>query len=182
MQPLQASQAELKRSLQALDATASCGFWRRQKGWKDLLKDIDIAGMQARFYPVRNGGNYSQHIMICQGNCMLYKEKTRQEHCPSQQSYRTETLHSDRNNSQGNMGKLQPQKTLHRDISCPFRSTSVSTSNIGYYLVGGLGCAHHAHHPKVTNINYNVATINVALRRPSASSLNQQPWVVLTFC
>jgi hypothetical protein len=34
-------------------------------GWKDLLKDIEIAGMQAGFYPVSKGGNHSERIMLC---------------------------------------------------------------------------------------------------------------------
>lgn len=158
MQPLQASQAEVTRSLQnALDAaswdlkqwTASLPFIVRNptdlpggaanfateglchnileylkpmykgykiyfsskynnqqphlafggdSGWKDLLKDIEIAGMQAGFYPVSNGGNCSKRIMICRGS-RLYQGKKREEHSPSKQNYRNETLHSDRNNS-----------------------------------------------------------------------------------
>jgi hypothetical protein len=221
MQPLQASQAEVTRSLQnALDAaswdlkqwTASLPFIVRNptdlpggaanfateglchnileylkpmykgykiyfsskynnqqphlafggdSGWKDLLKDIEIAGMQAGFYPVSNGGNCSKRIMICRGS-RLYQGKKREEHSPSKQNYRNETLHSDCNNSRGNTGKLQPRKTrttraLHRNVSCPFRF-NIRVDDIGYYLVGGSGCAHHAHHPKVSNLEFAIPT------------------------
>jgi hypothetical protein len=216
MQPLQASQAEVTRSLQnALDAaswdlkqwTASLPFIVRNptdlpggaanfateglchnileylkpmykgykiyfsskynnqqphlafggdSGWKDLLKDIEIAGMQAGFYPVSNGGNCSKRIMICRGS-RLYQGKKREEHSPSKQNYRNETLHLDCNNSRGNTGKLQPRKTrttraLHRNVSCPFRF-NIRVDDIGYYLVGGSGCAHHAHHQKVSKVS-----------------------------
>ena len=137
MQPLQASQAEVTRSLQnALDAaswdlkqwTASLPFIVRNptdlpggaanfateglchnileylkpmykgykiyfsskynnqqphlafggdSGWKDLLKDIEIAGMQAGFYPVSNGGNCSKRIMICRGSRLYQGKKER---------------------------------------------------------------------------------------------------------
>jgi hypothetical protein len=34
------------------------------KGLEDLLKDIEITGMQVGFFHVANGGNYSKHSMI----------------------------------------------------------------------------------------------------------------------
>jgi hypothetical protein len=131
------------------------------RGWKDLMKGIEIAGMQAGFYPVSNGGNHSKRIMICRGS-RKYQGRNREEHSPSKQNYRTETLHSDCNNSRVNAGKLLPRKTrttraLHLDVSCPFRF-NVRVDDIGFYLVGGSGCVHHAHHPKVTSLEFAVPT------------------------
>ena len=125
------------------------GSFGGDRGWKDLMKDIEIAGMQAGFYPVSNGGNHSKRIMICRGSGK-YQGKKREEHSPSKQNYRTKTLYySDRNNSRGNTGKHLRWKTrttraLHLDVSCPFRF-NVRVDDIGFYLIGGLGCAHHAH-------------------------------------
>jgi hypothetical protein len=38
---------------------------------------------------------------------------------------------------------------LHQDVSYPFQF-NVRVDNIGFYLVGGSRCAHHAHHPQKT--------------------------------
>jgi hypothetical protein len=38
----------------------------RDIDWEDLLKGIEIAGMQVGFYPATsNGAKYNKHIMIC---------------------------------------------------------------------------------------------------------------------
>jgi hypothetical protein len=47
--------------------------------------------------------------------------------------------------------------------TCPFHFT-IAIDDVGYYLVGGIGCAHHAHHTKLMPSDAAVPTrlINVA--------------------
>jgi hypothetical protein len=119
-------------------------------GWKELVKDLAIAGMQGGFYFSGNGTYKDKHIVVCQGSC-LYQGTKRQELSPSKklQYSKNETLHSGHNNSQGNVGKLLPCKTrttcaIEKGSVCPFLM-SIGLDGFGYYLVGGTGNAHHAH-------------------------------------
>jgi MULE transposase domain len=137
-----------------------------EKGWRELLRDLGVAGMGGGFYPVSNGGHLLKRIIICKGSRM-YSGTKQLQHSPSKQQYRTETLHADRNNSRGKTGKVMPRKTrttrsLDSDSQCGFRFT-VRVDENGFYLVGGTGCAHHSHHPKVNDSDHAVPTrfINV---------------------
>lgn len=53
--------------------------------------------------------------------------------------------------------KARTSCSLDKDSVCPFRF-SIRVDSIGFYLVGGTGCAYHADHPKLTNIEYAVPT------------------------
>jgi len=109
-------------------------------GWKELLKDLVIAVMEGGFYLIGNGSYKDKHIVVCRGS-RLYQSTKRQQLSPSQKpQYRNETLHSDRNNSRGNVGKLLPRKTrttraIEKGSVCPFRM-SIGLDSFGYYLVG----------------------------------------------
>ena len=61
--------------------------------------------------------------------------------------------------------KTQTTRALDKASACPFRF-NIRADKIGFYLVGGTGCAHHAHHPKLSNNEYAVPTrlIGVAER------------------
>ena len=45
--------------------------------------------------------------------------------------------------------KTQTTRALDKASACPFRF-NIRADKIGFYLVGGTGCAHHAHHPQKT--------------------------------
>jgi hypothetical protein len=98
-------------------------------GWKELLKDLAIAGMQGGFYLIGNGSYKDKHIVVCRGS-RLYQGTKRQQLSPSQKpQYRNETL-----------------PTL-ADTSLAVKPT------------------------KETCLNYDVSTINLALRRSNFSDV-----------
>jgi hypothetical protein len=110
---------------------------------------------------------------VCQGSC-LYQGIERQELSPSKKlQYRNETLHSDCNNSQGNVGKLCRCKTqttcaIENGSICPFQM-SIGFDGIGYYLVGGTGNSHLAYHPKVMKVEFCKCRIQQVLLVVSAN-------------
>ena len=141
-------------------------FGKEAAGWRELLMDLELAGMKQGFHLVGNGGGQKRHI-VCRGSRM-YRGTKNDQHSPSKQEYRRETLHFDRMNSRGSTGKAMPRKTktgraLDKDCKCPFRF-SIAVDEVGYYFVGGIGCAHHAHHPKMKQKDVAIPTrlINVA--------------------
>ncbi len=81
----------------------------------------------------------------------------------SRNSYRNETLHSDRNNLRGTVGKRLPRKTarttraIEKSSVCQFRM-SIGLDGVGYYLVGGTRNSHHAYHPKLMKVECTVPT------------------------
>jgi hypothetical protein len=128
--------------------------------WRQLLMDLELAGMKQGCHLVGNGGGQKRHI-ICRGSRM-YQGAKKDQQSPSKQEYRRETLHADRMNSRGSTGKAMPRKTktgraLHKDCICPFRFT-IGVDDVGYYLIGGIGCAHHEHHPKVKQKDVAIPT------------------------
>jgi hypothetical protein len=131
-------------------------------GWKELLKDLAISGMQGGFYLIGNGSYKDKHIVVCRGSRLYQGTKTQQLSPSKKPRYRNETLHSDRNNSRGNVGKRLPRKTrttraIEKGSVCPFR-ISIGLDGVGYYLVGGTGNSHHAYHPKLMKVEYAVPT------------------------
>lgn len=141
-------------------------FGKEATSWRQLLTDIELAGIKQGFHLVGNGGGQRRHI-ICRGSRM-YQGSKQDLRSPSKQEYRRETLHFDRMNSRGSIGKAMPRKTktgraLDKDCKCPFRFT-IGVDDVGYYLVGGIGCAHHAHHTKLKPSDVAIPTrlINVA--------------------
>ena len=86
-------------------------------------------------------------------------------------------------NSRGSTGKAIPGKTkagraLDKDCKCPFRFT-ITVDDVGYYyLVGGIGCAHHAHHPKVKQKDVAIPTrlIDVAEKDLVVSVAGAKPY------
>lgn len=136
-------------------------FGAMDQGWKDLLTDLEGAGMLQGFYPIGNGGSTTKRHIVCRG-FRKYQGTKQHQHSPSKQDYRSESLHSDRNNSRGLTGKRMPRKTrttraLDNDSLCPFRFT-IGVDDIGFYLVGGNGCSQHRHHPKISKDEYAIPT------------------------
>ena len=137
-------------------------FCAQDKGWKELLKDIEVAGSLQGFYPISNGGNGSKSRYIVCRAFRRYQGMKQHLHSPSKLSYRNESLHSDRKNSRGNTGKQMCRKTrttraLCNDTLCRFGFV-LKVDTFGFYLVGGKGSATHCHHPKVTKSEYALPT------------------------
>ena len=71
-------------------------FGKEAAGWRELLMDLELAGMKQGFHLVGNGGGQKRHI-VCRGSRM-YRGTKNDQHSPSKQEYRRETLHFDRMN------------------------------------------------------------------------------------
>jgi hypothetical protein len=110
--------------------------------------DLELAGMKQGLHLLGNGGGRKCHI-VCQGSRM-YQGSKQDQRSPSTQQYRRETLH-------------KPGRALDKDCTCPFHFT-IAVDDVGYNLVGGIVCAHHAHHTKLMPSDAAVPTrlINVA--------------------
>jgi len=133
----------------------SPSFSHGDKGWKELLNDLERAGMEeAGLNLISNGGHCDTRWIVCGQGFKRYQGTKQHEHSPSKQNYRCETLHSDRKNSRGQVGKKMPRKTrtkrtLDLTCRCPFRFV-VKVDQFGFYLLGGRGNAKHCYHPKLT--------------------------------
>ena len=133
----------------------SPSFGNGDKGWKELLNDLERAGMEeAGLNLISNGGHSDTRWIVCGTGFKRYQGTKQHEHSPSKQQYRCETLHSDRKNSRGQVGMKMPRKTrtkrtLDLLCRCPFRFV-VKVDQFGFYLVGGRGNATHCYHPKLT--------------------------------
>lgn len=130
-------------------------FTRGDKGWKELLHDLERAGMEeAGLNLISNGGHCDTRWIVCGKGFKRYQGTKQHEHSPSKQQYRCETLHSDRKNSRGRVGMKMPRKTrtkrtLDHTCQCPFRFV-IKVDSFGFYLLGGRGNATHCYHPKLT--------------------------------
>lgn len=143
-------------------------FGAGDKGWKELLNDIEIAGSLQGFYPVSNGGDRGRRDIVCR-TFRKYQGTKQHHHSPSKQEYRSKSLHSDRKNSRGNTGKKvcgksRTMRALGNDSLCHF-GFAIKVDNVDFYLVGGKGSATHCHHPKMTACEYALPMRLIVLMR-----------------
>ena len=134
---------------------ASPSFGHGDEGWKELLDDLEHAGVEeAGLNIISNGGHCNSHWRVCGAGFKRYQGTKQHKHSPSKQQYRCETLHSDHKNSRDQVGMKMPWKTrtkrtLDPTYRCPFRFV-IKVDLFGFYLLVGRGNATHCYHPKLT--------------------------------